>query len=79
MHPNKIFRTKDIEDSLAFVRERGFGTLILSQQNNQGLTFPLISHVPFLLSDDGTYMEAHLVRSNPILKCLTEPYPVTLL
>lgn len=78
MHPNKVFRTQDIEDSLVFVRDRGFGTLILSQQEDQEVRYPLISHVPFLLSEDGTYIEAHLVRSNPILKCLTEPHPVTL-
>lgn len=34
---------------------------------------PLIAHVPFQLSEDGTYLEAHLVRSNPIARALKEP------
>jgi len=29
---------------------------------------PLLSHVPFLLSEDGRRAELHLVRSNPICR-----------
>lgn len=37
-----------------------------------------MSHIPFQLSDDGTHVEAHLVRSNPILKLLDAPQPAKL-
>ena len=34
---------------------------------------PLASHVPFLLSEDGKTADIHLVRSNPIVRALSEP------
>ncbi|WP_323370552.1 FMN-binding negative transcriptional regulator [Sulfitobacter sp. F26204] len=34
---------------------------------------PLMSHVPFLSSDDGAMIELHLVRSNPIMRASKEP------
>ena len=33
----------------------------------------MISHVPFLLSEDGALAELHLVRSNPIVRMLKDP------
>lgn len=65
MHPNKTFRKADDELNITFARERSFGALVINAENG-----PLLSHVPFLLSEDGKYLEAHLVRSNPILKYL---------
>lgn len=34
---------------------------------------PLLSHMPFRLSDDGTRADLHLVRSNPILRAPAFP------
>ena len=65
MHPNQTFRKANDELNISFARERSFGTLAINAENG-----PLLSHIPFLLSEDGTYLEAHLVRSNPILKYL---------
>lgn len=39
---------------------------------------PLISHIPFLLSEDGKALEAHLVRSNPIIRLLDTPVSAVL-
>ena len=68
MHPNPAFRTEDQALSVEFARSRAFGVLALSTAD-----VPLISHVPFLLSEDGTFAELHLVRTNPIVRALTEP------
>ncbi|MBN8188490.1 FMN-binding negative transcriptional regulator [Salipiger thiooxidans] len=63
MHPNPVYRGTGQDHSLAFVRERAFGTLAVSTEGA-----PLLSHVPFLLSEDGTHADLHLVRSNPICR-----------
>lgn len=63
MHPNPAFRDTAQAESLRFVRERAFGMLAVS-----GEGAPLLSHVPFLLSDDGAHADLHLVRSNPITR-----------
>ncbi|NVO56047.1 FMN-binding negative transcriptional regulator [Rhodobacteraceae bacterium B1Z28] len=68
MHPNLAFRAEDRAHHLSFARERAFGVLALSTDDA-----PLISHVPFLLSENGTVAELHLVRSNPIVRALKEP------
>lgn len=65
MHPNPIFRGAPRDRNLEFARERGFGLLALSTEGA-----PLLSHVPFLLNDEGTEAELHLVRSNPIARLL---------
>lgn len=62
MHPNPSFRTAGRERNLAFVRERGFGILAVAVDDA-----PLISHVPFIVSADGGWVDLHLVRSNPII------------
>lgn len=66
MHPNPIFRKSDTEKNIAFAQQNSFGTLSINDA-----TGPLIAHIPFLLSNDGTRLEAHLVRSNPIARALT--------
>lgn len=71
MHPNPAFRAEDRDRHIAFARERAFGVLALSA--DQG---PLLSHVPFLLSEDGAEASLHLVRSNPIVRALNEPRTV---
>ena len=68
MHPNPAFRAEDRARHVEFARSRGFGVLALSVDGP-----PLISHVPFLLSEDGAVGELHLVRSNPIVRALANP------
>ncbi|MGV6810709.1 MAG: FMN-binding negative transcriptional regulator [Brevirhabdus sp.] len=70
MHMNPAFRKTPDQVNLDFARERGFGTLALSATDG-----PLLSHVPFRLTDDNAYAEFHLMRSNPILRALDSPHP----
>ena len=63
MHPNPAFRNTPAEQNLAFARERGFG--ILSANGTDG---PVLAHVPFLLSQDGTFADLHLARSNGLVR-----------
>jgi transcriptional regulator len=65
MHPNQAFRKAEAAQNITFARARGFGVLALNADGG-----PLISHIPFQLSEDGVFLEAHLVRSNPILRAL---------
>ncbi|MEW9920029.1 FMN-binding negative transcriptional regulator [Marimonas sp. MJW-29] len=70
MHPNPIYHDADAARNLDFARERGFGVLAVN-----GAEAPMLSHVPFLLSEDGATAELHLVRSNPIVRALDAPKP----
>ena len=54
MHPNPNFRKATDETNIGFARDRGFG--ILSVNADIG---PLISHVPFVLSEDGKTADMH--------------------
>ncbi|TFL19284.1 FMN-binding negative transcriptional regulator [Jannaschia formosa] len=65
MHPNPAFRRVPEPRTLDFVRARSFGTLAVNAEPG-----PLLSHIPFLLAEDGRSADLHLVRSNPILACL---------
>ncbi len=60
MYVHPAFKT-DPEISLAFMRERGFGTLVAVD----GMQ-PVAVHVPFAVSADGTEVELHVARANPI-------------
>ena len=60
MHPNPAFRGTAPAANLAFARQRGFGVLTLNG--------PLAAHVPFLIADNGTDIDLHLARSNPIAR-----------
>jgi transcriptional regulator len=71
MHPNPAFHTVDAARNLAFARERAFGVLAVSAPGA-----PLLSHVPFVISQDGAALDLHLVRSNPIVRALTAPLPL---
>ncbi|SLN28153.1 Protease synthase and sporulation protein PAI 2 [Pseudoruegeria aquimaris] len=73
MHPNPAFRTADAARNLAFARDRGFGTLCLN-----GSAGPLISHIPFVLSDSGHEARLHLLRSNPIVRATTAATPAAI-
>ena len=68
MHPNPIYRKATREQNIAFARDRAFGVLAVNAAGG-----PLISHVPFSLNEGGLLLEAHLVRSNPIIRLLEEP------
>lgn len=68
MHPNPIYRQTPLDQATEFARDRAFGTLTVN--GDEG---PLASHVPFLLSEDGKTADIHLVRSNPIVRALSEP------
>ncbi len=65
MHPNPAYRDTPTDQNLGFARERGFGTLAINGTNG-----PLLSHIPFLLSEDGRSADLHLVRSNPISRAV---------
>jgi transcriptional regulator len=71
MHPNPVYHDAGSAQNIAFARERGFG--VLAATGPEGL---LMSHIPFMLSEDGTVAELHLVRSNPIARALKEPLQV---
>ena len=68
MHPNPDFRKASYETALAFASQRGFGILSIN-----GPDGPLAAHVPFIISPKGTYVEAHVMRSNPIVRALKTP------
>lgn len=73
MHPNPAFRQEGRDRNIGFARDRGFGVLSVN-----GDPAPLISHIPFALSDDGSSAEIHLVRSNPISRAATGPLPAVI-
>lgn len=68
MHPNPAFRNTPEARNIGFAREQGFGLLGVGTEG-----VPLVSHIPFLLSEDGRKAEFHLVRSNPIARLLGAP------
>lgn len=70
MHPNPAFRKTDKTRTIEFARHYAFGALSINASNG-----PLLSHIPFLLSDDASMLEAHLVRSNPIIRALSDQGP----
>ncbi|MEM1075385.1 MAG: FMN-binding negative transcriptional regulator [Pseudomonadota bacterium] len=65
MHPNPVFHTQDDKHNLAFARDRAFGILAVNSDDG-----PLMSHIPFLLNEDGASAWLHLLRSNPIVRLL---------
>lgn len=73
MHPNPAYRDTTAAENLAFARERGFGMLALN-----GTATPMLSHIPFLLSEDGASVDLHLVRSNPISRALKDATPASI-
>ena len=60
MHRNPAFRRVSRDRNLRFAAQRGFGVLAIDGSG------PLVSHIPFILAEDGAAVHAHLVRSNPI-------------
>ena len=66
MHSNPAFRRVSRDRNLRFAARRGFGVLAIDGAG------PLVSHIPFILAEDGAAAHAHLVRSNPIAHRLRE-------
>ena len=62
MHPNPAFRQTPQDVNLHFARTRGFGVLSVN-----GAEGPVMAHVPFLLSPDGSHADLHLARSNGVI------------
>lgn len=67
MHPNPTFRKATHAQNIDFASEIGFGALAMSDGKNA----PLLSHVPFVV--DGDDVLFHLVRSNPMVRLLSDP------
>ena len=63
MHPDQSFRNISDTHSWDLVLQTSFGTLVQSTEE-----LPAISHVPFLLSTCRSFIELHLVRSNPMAR-----------
>lgn len=63
MHPNPLFGKEPRQRNIDFARERAFGTLAINGEDG-----PLTAHIPFVLNEDGSYLELHLMRSNPIAR-----------
>ena len=73
MHPNPIYRKTPEDRNLAFVRARGFGTLMVN-----GADGPLAAHIPFVLAQDGRSAGSHGMRASPIMRALGAPMPALL-
>lgn len=63
MHPNPAFRQTPADRNLDFARTRGFGALAVN-----GPMGPIVAHIPFILSADGSYADFHLARSNAVVQ-----------
>ena len=68
MHPNPAYRNASRESNLEFAAKRGFAALAVGSEDERQA--PLLSHIPFILAEDGGAVHAHLVRSNSIAQCL---------
>jgi len=68
MHPNPVYRRAADERALELVRTRAFGQLTVQADGQLHA-----AHIPALLSPDGTTLDIHLVRSNPIARALAHP------
>lgn len=63
MHPNPAFRQTPMDRNLDFARSRGFGALAVN-----GPMGPIMAHIPFILSPDGSFADFHLARSNGVIQ-----------
>lgn len=63
MHPNPAFRKTPLDRNLDFARTRGFGALAVN-----GPMGPVVAHIPFILSPDGSFADFHLARSNAVIQ-----------
>ncbi len=65
MYPNPIFRQASRADNIAFARDQSFGMLAVNGDDG-----PVLCHVPFILAEDGSKADFHLVRSNAVARAL---------
>ncbi len=68
MYISPHHREADTEKNLAFARDRAFGVLTVS-----GPDGPVVAHLPFILNEDATRIEAHVMRSNPLWRAAEAP------
>lgn len=74
MHPNPVFHDADTARNIAFARARAFGVLAISAEDG-----PHLSHIPFLLNEEATSADLHLLRSNPIARLGAGPHVAKLI
>ena len=65
------YRCDDHEQALDWVRRYPFGLLVSAAGGT-----PSVSHLPFLLDDDGRHLHTHVARPNPHWHEFREPGPV---
>ena len=68
MYQNPTFRNSDTNHTIDVARDRGFGMLTIN-----GTDAPIAVHLPFVISEDGSYLEAHTMRTNLVLRELNTP------
>ena len=73
MHPNPLYRHTDHAHTLDAARAHSFGMLTIN-----AAVGPIAAHIPFVISDDETYLDAHIMRSNPIWRAIETPQPALL-
>lgn len=59
MYTPKNFQNTDAQEIQDFIRKNGFGILVSTVENKLWAT-----HIPLVLSDDGTKLIAHISRAN---------------
>lgn len=64
------YRCEDREQALHWVRQYPFGLLVCAAAGT-----PSVSHVPFMLDEDGAHLHTHLARANPHWQAFREPAP----
>lgn len=69
MHPNNIYHDADTDRNITFARARSFGVLAINAEDG-----PYLSHIPFLINEDASSADLHLVRSNPIARMDEGPH-----
>lgn len=76
MYPNPIFRSATTAQNIEFARGTGFGMLCVNGPDGAP---PVLSHIPFVLDEDGASAEMHLIRSNAIARALKSgPLPASI-
>ncbi len=70
MHPNPLYRHTDHAHTLDYARTRSFGMLTIN-----AAVGPVAAHIPFVISEDETSLDAHIMRSNPIWRAIETPQP----
>lgn len=60
MHIPKPFEITNQKELFSFIKANAFGQLISSRDNR-----PLVSHLPFLISEDEQTLTCHLAKKNP--------------